>query len=45
VLANVLARDVSHQSAIQPQINVAAPTQEIAQAMRADISQGLGLGL
>jgi ATP-dependent exoDNAse (exonuclease V) alpha subunit len=44
-LANVLARDVSHQSAIQPQINVAAPAQEIAQAVRADVSQGLGLGL
>jgi conjugative relaxase-like TrwC/TraI family protein len=44
-LANVLARDVSHQSAIQPQINVAAPAQEIAQAVRVDVSQGLGLGL
>lgn len=44
-LANALARDVSHQSAIQPQINIAAPAQEIAQAMRADVSQGLGFGL
>jgi conjugative relaxase-like TrwC/TraI family protein len=44
-LANVLARDVSHQSAIQPQINLAVPVQEIAQAVRADVSQELGLGL
>ena len=43
--ANVLARDVSYQSALQPPINVAAPAQEIAQAVRADISQGLDLGL
>jgi hypothetical protein len=41
----VLARDVSHQSAIQPQINLAVPVQEIAQAVRADVSQELGLGL
>ncbi len=44
-LANVLARDVSHQSAIQPQINVAAPAQDVAQTMRHDLNQGMGMGL
>ncbi|MGB9076714.1 MAG: MobF family relaxase [Terracidiphilus sp.] len=44
-LATALSHDVSHQSALQPQMRIAPPAQDVMQAVRLDLSQGIGMGL
>jgi len=44
-LAGVLARDVSHQSAIEPQIGGTHPVQDIAKALNSELSHGIELGI
>ena len=44
-LANALSHDVSHQSALQPQKGITSPAQDFTQAVRPDLSQGIGMGL
>jgi ATP-dependent exoDNAse (exonuclease V) alpha subunit len=44
-LAGVLARDVSHQSAIEPQIGGTHPVQDIAKALHSELSHGIELGI
>ncbi len=44
-LADVLARDVSHQNALEPQIGIAQPAQDIAKTLHFELSHGIELGL
>jgi hypothetical protein len=44
-LADVLARDVSHKSALEPQTGITSPAQDIAQALRPELSHGIEMGL
>ncbi|WP_420238255.1 MobF family relaxase [Telmatobacter bradus] len=44
-LADVLARDVSHKSALEPQIGIAQPAQDIAKALHSELSLGAELGI
>ncbi len=44
-LANALGHDVSHKSALQPQMRIAPSAQDVTQAVRPDLSQGIGMGL
>jgi hypothetical protein len=44
-LADVLARDVSHKSALEPQSGIAQPAQDIAKALHSELSLGAELGL
>ena len=44
-LAGVLARDVSHKSALDPQIGIAQPAQDIAKALHSELSLGVELGI
>jgi hypothetical protein len=44
-LADVLARDVSHVSALEPQIGIAQPAQDIAKALHSELSHGVELGI
>jgi ATP-dependent exoDNAse (exonuclease V) alpha subunit len=42
-LATALSHDVSHQSALQPQMRIAPPAQDVNQAVRLDLRQGIGM--
>jgi hypothetical protein len=44
-LADVLARNVSHKSALEPQIEITSPAQDIAQSLQSELSHGIEMGL
>jgi ATP-dependent exoDNAse (exonuclease V) alpha subunit len=44
-LTDVLARNVSHKSALEPQTGITSPAQDIAQALRPELSHGIEMGL
>jgi ATP-dependent exoDNAse (exonuclease V) alpha subunit len=44
-LADVLARDISHQSAIEPQTGIAKSARNIAKTLYSELSNGIELGI